>query len=503
MSLLFTTFKWFFKSRLNEIENLKKDPINPQIKVFNELILNAKDTEWGKKYDYASISNISEFQKKVPLSSYEDLFPFISRMMEGEKNILCTEEISWFSKSSGTTNARSKFIPVSQQSLESCHFGGGRDELVLYIQNNPDTKLLEGKSLIIGGSYTQTKSDPDIFCGDISAVMMKNLSILGEYLRTPSLKTALLSNYEEKIDKLAEEAMTENVTSITGVPTWTTFLIKKVLEKSGKENIFEVWPNLEVFFHGAVSFAPYKKLFAELFPSPNMRYMEAYNASEGFFAIQDDLSIKGELLLMPDYGIFYEFIPMDEFLLKNPKVLTMAEVEIGKNYALVISTNAGLWRYLIGDTISFTSLYPHRIKITGRTKHFINAFGEEVMVANTDMAIQKACEETNAHLADYTVAPIFMENEKAGSHEWIIEFEKEPDSIENFKNILDKTLREVNSDYDAKRFNDIAMDFPKINIAPKGTFYEWMKSRNKLGGQNKVPRLSNTREYVDEILKML
>jgi GH3 auxin-responsive promoter len=501
MSLLFTTFKWFFKSRLKEIESLKKNPIDAQQALVEELVSTAKDTEWGKKYHYESIRTIAEFQKNIPISSYEDMSPYIERMMNGETDILWPGQIEWFSKSSGTTNARSKFIPVSQESLEGCHFGAGRDELVMYIQNNPETRLLSGKSLVIGGSYNQLRSKPDVFCGDISAVMMKNLPMLGEYLRTPSLETALMSDYEEKIEKLAEEAMKENVTSIAGVPTWTILLIKKILQKTGAKTIFEVWPNLEVFFHGAVAFEPYRQLFTEIFPSPQMRYMEAYNSSEGFFAIQDDPSRPGEMMLMPDYGVLYEFIPMSEYYSEHSKAITMADVELNKNYALIISTNAGLWRYSIGDTVSFTTLFPHRIKITGRTKHFINAFGEEVMVSNTDTAIQKACEATGAQMTDYTVAPIFMEQGKQGAHEWVIEFEKEPNSLDTFKTILDETLRTVNSDYDAKRYKDIAVGPPVVRVAPVGTFYEWMKSRNKLGGQNKVPRLCNTREYIDTVLQ--
>ncbi|MEI8269938.1 MAG: GH3 auxin-responsive promoter family protein, partial [bacterium] len=371
------------------------------------------------------------------------------------------------------------------------------------LKNNPNSKVFDGKSLFVGGSFNQIKSAPDIFCGDISAIMMKNLPLWGEYLRTPSLETALLSNYEEKIERLAEESSFENVVSIAGVPTWMILLIKKVVEKKGVKNIFEVWPNLEVFFHGAVSFVPYQKLFEELFPSSKMFYMEAYNASEGFFAIQDDLSKKGEMMLMPDYGIFYEFILMEEFGLKNPNVLTMDKVEIGKNYALVISTNAGLWRYVIGDTITFVSIFPHRIKITGRTKHFINVFGEEVVVHNTDAAIAEACFETDSLIAEYTVSPVFMENSKRGAHEWVIEFEKSPSNESEFKDFLDTSLRKINSDYDAKRFKDIALGPPVVNIVPSGTFHKWMKNRDKFGGQNKVPRLSNTRIYLEEILKIV
>ena len=503
MSFIHAPLKWLMKYRIAEIERLKNDPISAQEKTLFEILFRAENTEYGKKYNFESIKNISDFQKNVPINSYEDFFPFIERMMKGQGNILWPGIISWFSKSSGTTNARSKFIPVSNESLEECHFEAGKDELGLYIKNNPNTKIFEGKSLCVGGSFLQVNEDPEIFCGDISAVIIKNMPMWAQYLRTPSLETALLPEFEEKLERLAEEASKENVTSIAGVPTWVSIVVRKVLEKTGAKNIYEVWPNLEVFFHGAVAFAPYKKLFAKLFPSPNMRYMEAYNSSEGFFAIQDDPSREGEMMLMPDYGVFYEFIPMSEFGNENPRISTMVDVEIGKNYALVISTNGGLWRYVIGDTVAFTTLFPHRIKITGRTKHFMNAFGEEVVVHNADMAIKEACEATRASVEDYTACPIFMEHGGKGGHEWIVEFGSEPDSIEHFKGVLDASLRRINSDYDAKRHKDIALAEPVVHKAPKGTFYKWMKSRNKLGGQNKVPRLSNSREYVEEILKMI
>ena len=503
MKLVFTIAKIFFKLRLRKIESLKKDPIKAQDKVFRQIIKSAKNTEWGKKYNYASIKTISDFQKSVPLSSYEDIFPFISKMMNGEKNILWRGQIKWFAKSSGTTNDRSKFIPVSKESLKKCHLRASADSVLIYTKSNPKTKLFDGKGLIVGGSIKKIKDNPNIFCGDISAIMMSNLSFKAKYLLTPSLQTALLNNYEEKIEKIADEASKKNVVSIAGVPTWMTLIMKRVLEKNNAKNIFEVWPNLEVFFHGAVSFTPYQKLFEEIFPSPEMHYMELYNASEGFFGIQDDLTRKGEMMLMPEHGIFYEFIPINELGSKNPKTLTMSEVKKGENYALAISTNTGLWRYIVGDTVSFTTFFPHRIKITGRTKHFINVFGEEVLVHNTDTAIALTCKKTNSLITEYTVAPIFMQDRKSGSHEWIIEFEKKPESLETFKKILDETLRKLNSDYDAKRFNDIALGGPVINVVPCGTFYRWMKSREKFGGQNKVPRLYNTREYVDGILKMI
>lgn len=504
MRFLHATFDLLMKDRVLELEQLKKDPITIQEKTWRNLVREAEDTKWGKSHKYSEIKTLEDFQNNVPVSYYEDLEPYIKDIMNGEEDVLWPANIEWFSKSSGTTASRSKFIPVSKESLEGCHFKGGKDQLALYLKNNPESNILNGKSLFIGGSFSQVHSDPDIFCGDVSAVIMKNLPLWAEYFRTPRLNTALMSEWEEKIEKLAEESIKENVTSIAGVPTWTKVLIEKILEKTGAKNIYEVWPNLEVFFHGAVSFDPYRALFRELFPSKEMRYMEAYNASEGFFALEyDPKNHGGEMMLMPDYGIFYEFIPFDEIGKKHPKSYSMKDVSVGVNYALVISTNGGLWRYMIGDTVKFVSLFPHAIKITGRTKHFINAFGEEVMVHNTDQAVKEACDKTTSLIYEYTVAPIFMTDSARGGHEWIIEFEREPKSVEEFSKILDDTLRKVNSDYDAKRYKDIALAPPVIHIAPKGTFLSWMKSRGKLGGQNKVPRLSNSREYIDEILTLI
>lgn len=494
-------FSLFLTFRMEEINRIKENPIPFQENLLLDLVFKARNTEFGQKYNFFSIKNITDFQKNVPIHMYEDIFPYIEKMMNGKENILWPGLITNFSKSSGTT-ARSKFIPVSSDNLESA-FKGGRDEVGLYLKNNPDSHLLEGKSIIIGGSGEIIKNDPEIFCGDMSAIHMHNLPILGAYLRTPSLETATLSDYEIKLEKMAEETMREDVRSLAGVPTWTLLLIKKVVEKSKAKSILDVWPNLEVFFHGAVAFEPYRKTFEEIIPKKDMHYMETYNASEGWFAVQDDPTLVGEMLLMPDYGIFYEFIPMNEFGKENPKTYTMKDVKVGENYALVISTNSGLWRYIIGDTISFTSTFPHRIKITGRTKHFINAFGEEVVVHNTDTAIKKACEETGSTIVDYTACPVFMSENKSGGHEWVVEFEKAPQSIEQFVDILDTTLRKINSDYDAKRHKDIALKKLILHSVPPQTFYIWMKSRGKLGGQNKVPRLSNSREYVEGILKIL
>jgi hypothetical protein len=417
---------------------------------------------------------------------------------------LWPSEIKWFSKSSGTTNARSKFIPVSQEALDECHFNGGKDLLCIYFNNYPDSRLFDGKGLAVGGSHQINEFDTTAssYYGDVSAVIMQNLPPWAQFARTPSLDVALMSDWEEKIEKLARETARENVTHIAGVPTWTVLLLQRILEQENKKNILEVWPNLETFFHGAVAFKPYRNLFKGLIPSDSMRYWETYNASEGFFGIQDQ-SDSEEMLLMLDYGIFYEFIPAEEVNREDAKAIPLWEVELDKNYAMVISTNAGLWRYNIGDTIKFTSRSPYRIKISGRTKHFMNAFGEEVIIENAEMAITVACEQTGAVIDNFTAAPVYLEKGKKGGHEWIVEFKVKPSSLESFSRALDGHLRKINSDYDAKRANDMALVAPHVHSVGEGTFYKWMKSRGKLGGQHKVPRLSNSREYVDDILKML
>jgi len=504
MGLINSILTWVMKKRIHQIELFMKYPNEVQDELLKKLIQSARSTEFGKKYDFATIETYEQFRDRVPIHSYEQTFPYIQRLLRGEQNILWPSEIKWFAKSSGTTNARSKFIPVSQESLEDCHFKGGKDLLSIYVNNYPDTALFDGKALAVGGSHQVNESDPSAssYYGDVSAVIMKNLPPWAEFIRTPGLETALMSNWEEKIDKMASETSRVNVTNISGVPTWTVLLIQRILETEGKDNILEVWPNLEVFFHGAVSFAPYRSLFKSLIPSDKMRYWETYNASEGFFGIQDEKD-KEEMLLMLDYGVFYEFIPVHEMENENPRALRLAEVELDKNYAMVISTNAGLWRYSIGDTVKFTSLSPYRIKISGRTKHFINAFGEEVIVENAEAAITKACRDTEAVIDNFTAAPIYLAEGKKGGHEWIIEFKVKPSDMHTFTKILDETLRSINSDYDAKRLHDLALVAPIIHSVEEGTFYNWMKRRGKLGGQNKVPRLSNSREYVDDILKMM
>ncbi|HKZ36009.1 MAG TPA: GH3 auxin-responsive promoter family protein [Chryseolinea sp.] len=495
---------WVIQKRIHQIELFIKYPHEVQEELFKKLIQTAKNTEFGELYDFSSIQTYDQFRQRVPVHTYEKTFPYIDRLMKGEQNILWPSEIKWFSKSSGTTNARSKFIPVSQEALEDCHFKGGKDLLSIYVNNYSDTKLFDGKGLAVGGSHQINEMDPTASShyGDVSAVIMRNLPPWAQYIRTPSLETALMGNWEEKIEKLARETAKENVTNIAGIPTWTVLLIQRVVEIEKKSNILEVWPNLEVFFHGAVSFSPYRMLFQSLIPSEKMQYWETYNASEGFFGIQDQKNSE-ELLLMLDYGIFYEFIPVEELDKENPKALRLSEIELDTNYAMVISTNSGLWRYNIGDTVKFTSKYPYRIKISGRTKHFMNAFGEEVIVENAEAAITRACEITGAVIDNFTAAPIYLKEGDKGRHEWIIEFKVQPSSHEEFTRILDETLRSINSDYDAKRSQNLALLAPKVHNAEEGTFYNWMKRRGKLGGQNKVPRLANSREYVDEILKMM
>ncbi len=489
------------KKRIHQIELFMKYPFEVQNELLEDLIKKARKTEYGKKFGFETIENSEHFHAKVPIVSYEDLYPYIEKLMKGKQNVLWPSEIRWFAKSSGTTNARSKFIPVSNEALEDCHYKGGKDLLSIYLNNYPDARMFSGKGLVIGGSHQLNQFDKNSksYYGDVSAVLLKNLPLWAQMVRTPSLDIALMDEWEEKINRMVEVTSEENVTNISGVPTWMIVLLEKILEHKGAKNILEVWPNLEVFFHGAVSFTPYRDLFKDLIPSSNMRYMETYNASEGFFGIQD-LTDRNEMLLMLDYGIYYEFIPFDQIEEDHPKTVSLEEVEIGKNYAVVITTNAGLWRYKIGDTITFTSKTPYRIKISGRTKHFINAFGEELIIENAEQAIAEACKKTEACIDNFTAGPIYFDDRGKGGHEWVIEFTKRPNDIERFTKLLDEKLREINSDYDAKRYKDIALTEPVIHCVPQKTFYNWMKSRGRLGGQHKVPRLSNNREYLDELL---
>jgi len=504
MQIINSILTWVIKKRIHQIELFKKYPHDVQDEVLKKLVGFARYTDFGQKYAFDDLINYEDFKRRVPVHTYEQLFPYIDRQMRGEQNVLWPTETKWFAKSSGTTNARSKFIPVTPEALEDCHFKGGKDLYSILINKYPETKIFSGKGLGVGGSYRVNEFDPtsSSHYGDVSAVIMQNLPPWAEFIRTPSIEVALMDNWEEKIEKLARETAKVNVTHIAGVPTWTVLLIQHITTLEKKSSILEVWPNLELFFHGAVSFKPYRKLFETLIPSEKMVYWETFNASEGFFGIQDEKD-SDDLLLMLDYGVFYEFMPVEEFDKEYPDAIPLSEVEVGKNYAMVITTNAGLWRYNIGDTVKFTSTSPYKIKISGRTKHFINAFGEEVIIENAETAITRACEQTGAVIDNFTAAPIFFDKGKRGGHEWIIEFVKQPRDMGEFAYTLDDTLRKINSDYDAKRSKDIALVAPTIHTVAEGTFYNWMKKRGKLGGQNKVPRLSNSREFVEDILAMV
>jgi len=503
MGLFNSIVSWVMKRRIDQIELFLKNPHDVQNDVFTNLIYSARDTDFGREHHFKDINSIEDFNKQVPIRAYEDLFPYIEQTMKGKQNILWPSTITWFAKSSGTTNARSKFIPVSFEAMEDCHMKAGKDMIAMYLNNNPESLLFEGKSLSIGGSHQVNPFDEtrNSSYGDVSAVIMKNMPLWAKFVRTPSEEVALMDNWDEKLERMALEVADENVTSMAGVPTWTLLVLQRVMELKGVKDVSAVWPELEAFFHGAVAFGPYRQLFKSIISSSNMKYIEVYNASEGFFGIQDT-SNDDEMLLMLDYGVYYEFIPLEELDNENPKVVQLQDVELNKNYALIISSNAGLWRYKIGDTIRFTSLSPYRIKISGRTKHYINAFGEEVIVENAETAIAFACDETGAILKNFTAGPVYLEAGKQGAHEWIIEFSNQPENLAKFTDALDTKLREINSDYDAKRQGDIALIAPKINVVPQGTFHEWMRNRGKLGGQNKVPRLSNNREYLDDILEM-
>ncbi len=501
MPVLNSLVSWFTVKRMNQIELFKKYPVNVQREVFFDLIDKAKDTEWGKLYDYKSIKTIEQYRERVPVSDYDKLKPFIERVRQGEKNVLWHSPIKWFAKSSGTTSDKSKYIPVSKEALEDCHFRGGRDVVSMYNSMNPKTRVFMGKGLIVGGSQQINSYDNDIYYGDLSAVLIENMPIWAQLIRTPNASIALMEEWEKKIEMMAQATIKENVTSMSGVPSWTLVLIKRIFEITGCNNLIDVWPDLELFIHGGVSFTPYREQYKKLIQSDKMNYLETYNASEGFFGIQDNPNTQ-DMLLMLDYGVFYEFIPMEEFDKENPIAISLDEIEMGKNYAIVISTNGGLWRYMIGDTIKFTSKFPFKFVITGRTRHFINAFGEEVIIDNAEKALKIACERTSAAIREYTAAPVFMSTVSKGRHEWLIEFEKEPDDLEHFIELLDSSLKAVNSDYEAKRYKSLSLEIPLVHIARRDVFYDWLKKKGKLGGQHKIPRLANHRDYMDELLEM-
>ena len=493
--------KIYFNSRLKDIEQYAGHAGDLQQRVLTRLLRMAASTEWGKKYDYASIRTYKDFKNRLPIQTYEEIKPYVTRLRAGEQGLLWPSEIRWFAKSSGTTNDKSKFLPVSKESLHDTHYRGGQDAVAIYLGQNPESRFFSGKGLILGGSHAPNLNTNHSLVGDLSAILMENLNPLVNYIRVPSKATALMEHFEPKMEAIARETIHANVTNLSGVPSWMLVLIKHILEKTGKQTLEEVWPNLEVFFHGGVAFTPYREQYKEIIRSPKMHYVETYNASEGYFGTQSDPN-DPSLLLMIDYGVFYEFIPLEDVGKDNPRVYPLEEVELGKNYALVISTSAGLWRYMIGDTVKFTNKRPYKFIITGRTKHFINAFGEELIVDNAEKGLAKACAATGAQITDYSAAPVFMDEYAKCRHQWLIEFAQMPDDVEKFAHILDDTLKEVNSDYEAKRQNDLALQPLEIIVARKGLFHDWLDQKGKLGGQHKIPRLSNTREYIEEMLEL-
>jgi hypothetical protein len=499
MPVINSLFQLYTKGRLRRIGQYAKNTFEIQESQFKNLIHVARKTKFGHQHHFEGISNISEFQDSVPLRHYEEIKPYIDSVRRGEQNVLWPSSIRWFAKSSGTTDSKSKFIPVSNESLKYCHYQGGIDTLALFLSNHPGSRIFTGKSLTLGGSHQIDQYNTKMKSGDLSAIMIHNIPLWADLFRTPPARVALISEWEKKLEAILKTTLHQNITALAGVPSWNLVMIKHILEYSGKRNLLEVWPNLELFVHGGINFSPYREQYYKLIPSTTMKYVETYNASEGFFAIQNDLNDPG-MLLMLDYGVFYEFIPMDRFFSEKPKAVHIGNVQTGINYAIVISTNGGLWRYIIGDTIMFTSLNPHKILLTGRTRHFINAFGEELIVDNADRALKSACDSTGASILEYTAAPVYMNENGNGRHEWLIEFETEPDSIDKFIVILDETLKSINSDYEAKRYKDITLGAPLVRSLPKGSFYKWLQLKGKLGGQNKVPRLSNNRQYVEEIM---
>lgn len=500
MALVNSILSWIMKKRIHQIELFMKYPCDVQDELLSRLVTLARFTEYGKQYDFSSIETYSDFKSRVPVNDYESLKSLINRTMHGEQNLLWHSDVKWFAKSSGTTSDKSKFIPVSEESLEDCHFKGGKDLLSIYCSNYPDTKIFGGKLLTLGGSHSINTFNNDSYSGDLSAILIQNLPLWIQVMRTPDISVALMNEWEQKIEQVAKLTINENVTNMSGVPSWSLVLLKRVLEITGKKSIVEVWPNMELFVHGAVNFIPYKSQFQNII-GKKINYLETYNASEGFFGIQD-LKESEEMLLMLDYGIFYEFIPMDEIDREHPKTISLAEVELNKNYAILITTNAGLWRYKIGDTVIFTSVNPYRIKITGRTAHFINAFGEELIVDNADKAIVAASNRTNSHVREYTAAPVYFTDNSNGAHEWLIEFDKDPENLEEFTIALDEELKKLNSDYEAKRYKNMTLRMPVVRKLHANSFYDWLRHNNRLGGQHKIPRLANNRKYVEELLNL-
>ncbi|MBR3907704.1 MAG: GH3 auxin-responsive promoter family protein [Bacteroidaceae bacterium] len=490
-----------FKSRVSKISEYATRTECIQRSVLKRLLSASSSTEWGIKHAYPAIRNYEQFASSVAVQDYESLKGYIERMRQGEKDVLWKGRCKWFAKSSGTTNDKSKFIPVTPQGLQNAHYKGGFDVVAQYVANNPKSRIFSGKGLILGGSHAPNYNLPGTLVGDLSAILIENCSAFVNMMRVPGKDIALLSDFEEKMERIARATCNVNVTNLSGVPSWMMAVLKHMLDITGKQGVEELWPNLEVFFHGGVAFTPYREQYKQIIRKESMKYMETYNASEGFFGIQNDPADPA-MLLMIDYDIFYEFIPFDELGSPNPRVLPLWEVETGKNYAMLISTSCGLWRYMIGDTVRFTSKDPYKFVITGRTKHFINAFGEELVVDNAEKGLQEACERTGALVREYTAAPVFMDSNAKCRHQWLIEFAKKPTSPDEFAKILDTALQQINSDYEAKRYKNKTMQQLELVVARDGLFNDWLKSKGKLGGQHKVPRLSNSRQYIEELLKM-
>ena len=488
-----------FLPRQKELERYDHEGVEMQHRVLRRLISRGWSSEYGRNHLLGNTLSYEDFARSVPLNTYEELKQDIDRMRHGEANVLWPGHVKWFAKSSGTTNDKSKFIPVSHEGLHHIHYAGGFDVVATYLRNHPDSRLFDGKSLILGGSHSPNYNVANSLVGDLSAILIENINPLANLARVPKKQTALLSDFEVKRDRIAEECLRKNVTSLSGVPSWMLSVLVRVMELSGKERLEEVWPNLEVFFHGGIAFTPYRPQYEKLITKPSMRYMDTYNASEGFFGIQDDPA-DPSMLLMLDYDVFYEFIPMEEFGQDHPTIVPLEGVEVGRNYAMVITTSCGLWRYLIGDTIRFTSTNPYKFIITGRTKCFINAFGEELIVENAENGLAYACRQTGAEVREYTAAPVFMDSNAKCGHQWLIEFSKEPADLKLFASLLDQKLQEINSDYEAKRFHDITLQHLEIVKARPELFNDWLKQNGKLGGQHKVPRLSNSRKNIDELL---
>ncbi len=501
MSLTNIAEKLFFRARQHELERHFNDAEAMQAEVLDYLVARGKNTEYGRNHLFGTIKGYEDFAQNIPVNTYEELKEDIDRMRHGESNVLWPGQVKWYAKSSGTTNDKSKFIPVSADGLKQIHYQGGKDVVAFYLENNPASRVLDGKALILGGSHSPNYNLTDSLVGDLSAILIENINPLANLVRVPKKQTALLSDFEVKRDRIAHETLRSNVTNLSGVPSWMLSVLVRVMELSGKQHLEEVWPNIEVFFHGGIAFTPYREQYKKLITKSSMHYMETYNASEGFFGIQNDLSDPA-MLLMLDYGVFYEFIPMDEYGSDNPTVVPLSGVEVGKNYAMVISTSCGLWRYVIGDTVSFTSKNPYKFVITGRTKYFINAFGEEVIMDNAEKSLDAACKQTGAEVLEYTAAPVFMDDKARCRHQWLIEFSKEPADMNEFAYLLDAKLQSINSDYEAKRFHDITLQQLEVVKAKPGLFSEWLKKKGKLGGQHKIPRLSNSRKNIDELLEM-